>query len=1237
MVLFQTIKLSDKIVCLALKKCWHGILLALILTMALISPALAENNAQVKSEKGDGYGRIIFTFDRLPKYQLEMLEGVLVIKFNEPVNVQVADLSDKLDEYIVVARTDPDKTAVRFALAKEVKINKIEAAEKLFIDLLPSDWKGLPPSLPEEVIAELASRAEEASLIAKEKILQAELRKKKNHLLVRYGELPTFTRLFFDWKIDVDTKMERNGDVVTLRFNHFAQPIIKNLKTTPPKFLKKIDYNVTRTELVVNLKLDKNTDVRGFKEGFGFVIDLSSGDGGTLDRLNQTISDSEIERMGGFERDDDKDEGIKTTDSESVDTGRIEFLSPSDLNDKAANVENIRKQMPDLKQPINQTTEQNKTDKTKAGEKSEAIEKVNDAAGGRHLDGVGSVKIALKNVVQDDEVAKQVNTDLPANLANISNSDEEKIKAKIAKDAEPSKVYKPVFVDAEKVKVEVIKTNRQYQVNFPFREDVPIAVFERDDLFWLIFEKNIDFDLKELREAAPELIKIHDVKQSDESTTLRLKVDKRLLSQITSNNSDWILSLGELVLMDTKVVKLARKYKQDGQAIVQVNLSKLGKVHWFDDDTMGDRIAVVTAMGPARGLLKTHNFVEFVALPSIHGLTFQAIADDLNVVANFDQVVISSRDGLSLTVGQEFNNQLISDGNGEINRPVTIEFRDLNKDSKNYIAQRRVFNQLIDNAEDEKTKSIYRLEMVEFLLSFQLPVEALGMLELNAFKSPIVATTARYKNLEGAALVMARKYKQAIKALSNVAIRNNRTATLFRAIALSKTGVHQEALKDFEISRDLLAQLPPALEADFLIPAIDSALQIPNLNIAQKHLIMMQNVMRTDKQKAAYWMMMGKFSAINEEYEEAILRFREALKYDIRPINAEVEGLLSLLEYQTGKIKIEQAIEQLNGNIVMWRGDDIGQLNQLNLGKLYLDNDNYRDGIAVLKNVASSPISGDMGIEASNKMSAVFEQLYLGGKADQMTPFRALGLFYDYKELIPIGRKGDEMTRKLVDRLIDIDLLDQAVELLDHQVNKRLKGFARADVAAKLAMVQMLNYQPEKAIQTIAKTRIGGLPSHIIRKRDLLEARALVEVGRIQSAITRLEGYSGDDISIIKSEAYWRGGFWQKAGEEFEKMVLNRWKGDRPLLDTERHIILRSAIAFKMAHDDLSIGRLRKQYMAKMENTAHAGSFNLVVDKGNTNAVEFRKLAREVAEIDMLKEFISDYRSNEAKDVRDRD
>ena len=88
------------------------------------------------------------------------------------------------------------------------------------------------------------------------------------------------------------------------------------------------------------------------------------------------------------------------------------------------------------------------------------------------------------------------------------------------------------------------------------------------------------------------------------------------------------------------------------------------------------------------------------------------------------------------------------------------------------------------------------------------------------------------------------------------------------------------------------------------------------------------------------------------------------------------------------------------------------------------------------------------------------------------------------------------MIRKLADRLVAVDLLDQAAELLQYQVDKRLEGSARAQVAAKLAMVYLANRKPDLAITALRSTRIADLSGELRQQRLLLEARAQSDIGR---------------------------------------------------------------------------------------------------------------------------------------------
>ena len=191
--------------------------------------------------------------------------------------------------------------------------------------------------------------------------------------------------------------------------------------------------------------------------------------------------------------------------------------------------------------------------------------------------------------------------------------------------------------------------------------------------------------------------------------------------------------------------------------------------------------------------------------------------------------------------------------------------------------------------------------------------------------------------------------------------------------------------------------------------------------------------------------------AVQGHINEALARLRVLEQTDYPPVAAKATYVLVETALAAKKMTPADAIETLEQLRYRWRGDDL-ELNTLRkLGSLYFAASRWRDGLGALR-IASIYFAGsDLARDAQDDMRRAFTDLFLGGKADAMPPVEALALFYDFIELTPVGSDGDEMIRRLSDRLVAVDLLGPAEQLLDHQVNERLDGVARAAVATKLA------------------------------------------------------------------------------------------------------------------------------------------------------------------------------------------
>ncbi len=235
-------------------------------------------------------------------------------------------------------------------------------------------------------------------------------------------------------------------------------------------------------------------------------------------------------------------------------------------------------------------------------------------------------------------------------------------------------------------------------------------------------------------------------------------------------------------------------------------------------------------------------------------------------------------------------------------------------------------------------------------------------------------------------------------------------------------------------------------------------------------------------------------------------------------------------------------------------------------------------------------------------------------------------MFYDYRNLTPIGRRGDEMIRRLADRLVSVDLLDQAAELLQHQIDHRLQGGARAQVATRLAVIYLMNRKPERAIATLQATRTAELSNELRDERLLLEARALSETGRHDLALELIVNIDSHEAIRLRSDILWAARRWHAAAEQIEILYGERWRDFTPLTETERFDILRAAIGYSLGDGALDLARFRERYFPKMADTPDRRAFDVVSTPAGTGGAEFKDIAKKIAAADSLEAFLSDMR-----------
>ncbi len=1235
--------------------------LILLLFAALITylpiTAQAEITAQVSVKAEKGYGRIVLRFFERPSYRVKISDGVLIISFNEVINLKIEQFMKPLSEYFTVGRADPDGKSYRFALTQKMKLHTIEAGERLFIDLLPETWVGLPPSLPQNVIDELSAMARIDDEEKRKMVRRQAFQKSKIILKVRVGQYPTFSRLVFDWREKVGVKVSRSGNILNIQFDKLIRSDISRLKVDPPKFVTGAKSKLTDRGLEVDIILNEGANIRAFREGFAYVVDVS----GPLDEEEQ----EQAEKTAILTP---KKDGNSTASNLGTRSEVIEFeaeprsktpvkkAKPQTMPDKKVVAAETAMKKPDMKKTMAAIASGKFSPGTLVATKilqknvgavpRDTQQVVSKSAGGQVKKPKMVVNKTSKSGGNSVAVKVEPSSQTPVKTApkQVQIQKLEKAKEKPSPKATakpmpktkvavstPSKM--PVGANKQpSLKVETELVSGNVQLKFPFSEDVPAAVFQRGENLWMVFDTRLELDLSELSDGRKKYDRIAGYKtiRTKKSIAVLLQLKRPSLTTAARVGTGWMLTVGDFIVTPVKPITLMPGERSDGLAKVTMNLNKPASLHVFNDPEVGDNLAVITAFGAPQGIVKPQRFVEFQTISTAHGAAVRPIVDDLDIQVNSDEVVITRAEGLIISSAD--GNEIMGSRRiaVDVNRPGNIDFAQWAQGGITKFNNRRAELEFeIASKSDVKNSVMARMELARLYVGNQLGAEALGTMEILKAINPKVENDPLFHALRGIANLMMHRLKAARFDLASHALSRDKDAKLWLGLLEVAEGNWVQARLNFSNGESAMKNYPEEIKALFRIRAARANIEVNDISNARFQLAAMPKINLKRKYAAEAAFLNGRLLELLERYDNALDFYDEALSYGDRMIESETSFFKTMLQLRLGSIKPEEALDQLESQLIVWRGDETELKVMRELARLYVARNKYRRGLETMRTAATYYPDEKIGRLIQDDMVNLFSRLFLGDKFNTLSPIESLSLYYDFRELTPIGRLGDEMIRRLSDSLIAVDLLDQAAEILSHQVEKRLKGAARAQVATKLAMVHMFRRKPKKALTAIRRTRQAILPKRIVRRRALMEARALSELGRHKQAVSILANLEGNDIEKARATAMWKGKDWQNAGEAYERVIGEAWRGNNSLTDTQRGDVLRAAISYTLADDKLGIERLRSKFSAKMASTSDIQTFKVITSSDDGRDAEFRNIAKRIASIDTLRGFLEEFQKAE--------
>jgi len=774
-------------------------------------------------------------------------------------------------------------------------------------------------------------------------------------------------------------------------------------------------------------------------------------------------------------------------------------------------------------------------------------------------------------------------------------------------------------------RVELVEGAADTRIDVRWPAATRAAAFRRGEAIWLLFDATGNVDLSGVSRAGRRHRDI-EVVRGEGVIGLRIPAPPDVLISATANENTWSFTLGARATARDSA-PLVREIESDGRAELIVRFGRDGAVRWIADPEIGDRIAVALIGGPARGVDTRRATIEAAVLPTAHGTIVESRADGVTATFSQGNLIVTRGSGLiasappteaAANMSAALLEAAIAGGGPQ--EPAA-------SDGTMTLEQvRERIDELTRRAADEGVREgapvEARMALARFLLQHEFAPEALGALrivEIN--QSQLVEIDPEFRLMRGAANVMMGRTAAAEADLSASTLAANPSAALWRGYAAAQRKDWSVARRELERGAGALEEHPPSWRARFQLALAEAALELNDHAAAESAMRAALGQTPDAHVRLQARLIEARLNAARGDSAAALALFDQLARAPDEEVavRASLEGIR--VRRATGDMRAVDAVEPLEALRFRWRGDstELGIVSML--GDVYSELGRWREALATMRIAADRFPMDPASRQLRADMTTLFERLFLDGEADRLEPIQALGLFYEFSDLTPVGPNGDRIVRLLAGRLVHVDLLEQAAQLLQHQVDERLQGVSKAQVAADLAAIYLMDRKPDRALVVLAASRQAGMPATLQADRRILEARALLDLGRLDGAVEMVERDRSEDAQRIRAEAAWRARDWDRAAIEL-RALLAAGSRAQPLDEHGRQAVLRTAVALTLAGNDEGVRALYREYAGDMANTADADAFEVVASGVHADGAAIRDVARAVARTDLLGRFM---------------
>lgn len=1220
----------------------------LLLAIWFWMPVQAARAAEVSAESSDGFDSLRFSWPARVNYTAQRFGNELLIQFDRPVDGDVAGAARGLGGFIASARLDARRREVVVGLTGNHRLRTYRDGNNVVIDVGERQAVARRPTASTPAVAGGGASASSAPTIP-----------------VRVGAHPTYRRLVFDWPSNTPYSVTEANGAARIAFGKPGRIDAGALTSRLPSQFAGLraeaggDGNVN-----VVIPIPDGVRVRHFLSGPKVVVDLIQ-DPNARSLAPQTPRPASPAVSAQAPQppvaQPAPDEKVPTPATGGAALASQFGLAPSQNPNAASPPEpqTPGQARPATVQPGSPPTTPPATPQSSTAQAGGATQPASTApaiaaaATGATPPAVSTTPPASANgasaippatVTQEGDASAQAEPQTASTSSGgeaPSPSDEGAAGDEAAANVDPTNLVASLrasqnaTISGPSLPVLVSRTNDATSVRFDWKQPVAAAVFLRAEHLWVVFDEAVTFDLGALIANPGQIMGVAEQIAVARGSALRVPLVAGIAPRVWRDGDAWIVDLQPQAMRPDVVLDVGTQQSSPQGPRVFVLAEGVGRTSVARDPEVGDLLFMIPMTPLSRGIDVERNYSQFNILGSVQGMVVQPLIEELEVRVLPDGVAItaSKLSGLEVSKPQpgKAEEELVG-RRGDGLPPGLAPGRIFNLVSWRQGANEAQFlrvKQDIQRQISEATsisRSGPRLSLAQFYFANGLAAEAMGLLRTIATSDEELARRPDVKALRGASQFMLGRFAEAEEDLDDRSLNGFAEAELWRGASNAAQGKWASAIEHFARAGEIPGGYPRNFATQLAMLAAEAAIRAGDFRGAGGFLDAIAEGRPTPGEQARLDYLRGRVLYASGDVDTALDYWRRLSDGTDRWSRVRAKRALIEHNLRENSITRIEAIKDLESLRFTWRGDQLEFDLLRRLGNLYIEEKDFVAGLDALRQAVIFFPNNLFAREVSKEMTEQFAKIYTDGIADSMTPLTALSLYDQFRELTPVGRRGDRIIQRLADRLVQVDLLDRAAILLDRQVRFRLQGVSKARVGSRLALIRLLDRQPEKALEALDESVAPGMDAKLATQRKRLRARAIFELGDSETALKLLKADTSRDAELLRADIYWRTQEWANAGKVFEQLVGNAGQDGRRIDDRTATLILNWSVTLSMTDDFNQLNRVRQIYTQQMDGTPYREAFRLITNRTEGDLNDFRTLTARFEEIGWFQAFLSSYR-----------